>query len=326
MILTPFFSIIIPLYNSEKYIEKALQSCISQIFNSLEIIVVDDCSPDNSKEIVRSYMQKDSRIKLYTNSKNLGTFRTRLEGIKYAQGQYCLFLDADDFINEQTCQTLYETIQKDGEQTQQYADIVGFDAQHHPKKIIPIPHIPFRTLTNNILKQLFINPITPSILIWNKAYKNSMLQQIYHDILPHLNSLPHIKMGDDILQSFVIYCYANKSIGISKKLYYYCDSSVSITRKNDKKTEEIRIKGLKNLLVALNMLEKKHLFVHHNDFQEAKNKFIKIIQASICLEKRYSTSIFAYPKACFQSLQYYAKIQTYIRIFLYFMSFGKIKL
>lgn len=292
----------------------------------IEVIIIDDCSPDNSKEIVKSYIQKDPRIRLYTNPKNLGTFRTRLEGIKYTQGQYCLFLDADDFINEQTCQTLYEAIQKDGEQTQQYADIVGFDAQHHPKKFIPIPHIPFRIFTNNILKQLFIDPITPSILVWNKAYKNSMLQQIYCDIFPYLDSLPHIKMGDDILQSFIIYYYANKSIGISKKLYYYCDSSVSITRKNDKKTEEIRIKGLENLLVALNMLETKHLFVYHNDFQEAKNKFIKIIQASISLEKRYSPLPFSYPKACVQSLKYYVKMQTYIRILLYFMSFGKIKL
>lgn len=324
--MTPFFSIIIPLYNSEKYIEKALQSCISQTFDSLEVIVVDDSSHDNSKEIVKLFMQKDSRIKLFKNPKNLGTFRTRLEGTKYAQGQYCLFLDADDFINEQACQTLYKAIQEDVNQTRQYADIVGFGSQHYPKKIIPIPHIPSKTLTKNILKQLFVKPITPSVLIWNKAYKHSMLRQIYHDILPHLNSLPHIKMGDDILQTFIIYCYANKSIGISKKLYYYCDSSVSITRKQDKKTEELRTKNLDDLLMALNMLEKNHLFDYHNDFQEAKNKFIKIIQASICLEKRHFPILFAYPKACFQSLKYYTKIQTYIRILLYFISFGKIKL
>lgn len=326
MKMSPFFSIIIPLYNSRDYIERSIQSCISQSFASLEVIVIDDYSQDNSKEIVELFIQKDSRIKLFENLQNLGTFRTRLEGVRYAQGQYCLFLDADDFIDKQTCQTLYQLIQNDQKQTHQYTDIVGFNAQYYPKKIIPIPHIPFNSLTGNVLKQLFVYPKNPSILIWNKAYKTSMLQQIYCDISPCLDLLPNIRMGDDILQSFLVYCYANKSIGINKKFYFYCESQVSITRKQDKHAEKVRIANLKSLLTAISILEKTQMFDKKNSFQEAQDKFIKIIQASICLEKRYSSSIFAYPKACIHSLKYYVKIQTYIRIILYFVSFGKIKL
>lgn len=319
--LSPFFSIIIPLYNGEEYIERALSSCIIQSFDMLEIIVVDDCSQDHSREIVTSCIQRDARIKLFQNPQNLGTFRTRLEGIKYAQGEYCLFLDADDFINKQMCEILYMAIQK-----KKYADIVGFDSQYFPKKNIPISHIPFKTLTKNILEHLFIRPTTPSVLIWNKAYRSIMLKQIYLDIQPTLNSFPHIKVGDDILQSFIIYCYAKKSIGINKKLYYYCDSNISITRKQDEITKEIRIKNLSNLFTIIDTLEKKHFFKKQENYQKAKDKLIKILQASICLEERYSPQIFAYPKACIHSLKYYRKPQTYIRILLYLISFGKIKL
>ena len=324
--MKPFFSIIIPLHNSEKYIEKTLHSCISQTFTHLEVIVMDDCGEDNSKSIVYQYMQKDNRIKLFCNPQNLGTFRTRLEGVKHAQGEYILYVDADDFIHTQTCEILYQAIQNDFNQTQQYTDIMGFGSKYSPSKNTPIPHIPYKSIVGDILKELFIKPKNPSILVWNKAYKTTMLQTLFFKLLPIFPKIPPIKMGDDILQVFMVYCLANKSIGLDKNLYFYCDSSASITRKQDEQTKISRIQNLKNLLEVIHTLQSCDFLSIQKDFQQAKNKLINIIYASIELERRYDSHRFSYLKSCIDSLKYYKKVQTYIRILLYLISFGKIKL
>ncbi|WP_243832725.1 MULTISPECIES: glycosyltransferase family 2 protein [unclassified Campylobacter] len=73
-------SIIIPTYNVEKYIARALESCINQTFKDIEIIVVDDCGNDKSIEIAKEYAKKDTRIKIVYNEENLGLLRARYEG------------------------------------------------------------------------------------------------------------------------------------------------------------------------------------------------------------------------------------------------------
>lgn len=324
--MSPFFSIIIPLYNGKNYIEKSLHSCISQTFNDIEVIIIDDCSQDNSSTFVYEYMQNDKRIRLFCNPKNIGTFRTRLEGVKYARGKYIIFLDADDFIHKQTCETLYQTIQKDFIQTQKYADIIGFASEYYPSKLIPIPHIPYKTITDNILLELFVKPRNPSVLIWNKAYKTSMFHTLLSNLSSILSKIPPIKMGDDMLQVFLIYCVSQKSIGIDKKLYFYCDSAISITRKQDKHTKLTRINNLYALIQAIQILESCTFLNTRNGFKQAKNKLINIIYASIELEQRYDSHRFSYLKSCINSLKYYKKVQTYIRILLYLISFGKIRL
>ncbi|WP_337209569.1 MULTISPECIES: glycosyltransferase family 2 protein [Campylobacter] len=77
----PKISIILPTYNVEPYIERALQSCINQTFKDIEIIVVDDCGHDKSIEIAKDYANKDERIKIIHNEKNLGTFASRNIGV-----------------------------------------------------------------------------------------------------------------------------------------------------------------------------------------------------------------------------------------------------
>ena len=89
-----FFSVIIPLYNKENYIKKTLHSVLNQDFDNFEIIIVNDCSTDNSLSIVTNY--KDSRIKIINNQKNLGLSATRNVGILNADSEYITFIDADD--------------------------------------------------------------------------------------------------------------------------------------------------------------------------------------------------------------------------------------
>lgn len=92
----PRFSIIIPAYNVEKYIDKAVDSIKRQTFQDFEIIIVEDCSTDNTKKVINKY-EKDATIIYHKENKCLGGARN--SGIKIAKGEYIIFLDSDDFLN-----------------------------------------------------------------------------------------------------------------------------------------------------------------------------------------------------------------------------------
>lgn len=89
-------SVVIPVYNAEKYVEEAIRSVISQTYTNIEVIVVDDCSTDSSYDILRRLQAEDKRIKVYRNVKNEGVCATRNFGISHAAANWIAFLDSDD--------------------------------------------------------------------------------------------------------------------------------------------------------------------------------------------------------------------------------------
>ena len=103
-------SIIVPIYNTEKYLKKCLDSLINQSKKELEFILINDGSKDNSEEIIKEY--KDERIKYYKN-KNQGIGKTRNFGIEKATGKYLMFLDSDDYLEKDACELLYKKAEKE---------------------------------------------------------------------------------------------------------------------------------------------------------------------------------------------------------------------
>lgn len=89
-------SVIIPVYNSELYIKETLESIINQTYQNIEVIIIDDCSSDNSAKIVREYSKNDSRIKYYINEINKGVSFSRNRGVNLALGEWIAFIDSDD--------------------------------------------------------------------------------------------------------------------------------------------------------------------------------------------------------------------------------------
>ena len=108
----PKISIIIPVYNVGKYLDECLESCINQTLEDIEIICVDDASPDNSIKILEEYQQKDSRIKIFRHEKNKNLGGARNTGLENATGEYVWFVDSDDYIDTKACQILYDTIKE----------------------------------------------------------------------------------------------------------------------------------------------------------------------------------------------------------------------
>lgn len=105
--VTPFFSIIIPIYNKELYIKKCVDSITAQTFGDFEVIIINDGSTDNSEHILNSI--SDSRFKIVSIS-NGGVSNARNVGLNYASGQYILFIDADDYIDDNYCESIRKSI------------------------------------------------------------------------------------------------------------------------------------------------------------------------------------------------------------------------
>ncbi|MBQ3367611.1 glycosyltransferase family 2 protein [bacterium] len=110
----PKISIIIPVYNVEIYLRECLDSCVNQTLEDIEIICVDDCSTDNSYEILEEYQQKDSRIKIFKQERNNKQGAARNKGLEVATGEYIWFVDSDDYIDTKACQILYNAIKEFG--------------------------------------------------------------------------------------------------------------------------------------------------------------------------------------------------------------------
>ncbi|MEI0539642.1 glycosyltransferase family 2 protein [Brachyspira pulli] len=108
----PKISVIIPVYNVEKYIVKCLDSISNQTFTNIEIICIDDCSTDNSVKLIEEYQKKDNRIILIKNQINKGASYSRNIGIKKSTSDYITFIDSDDYVNLEYLECLYSPIYK----------------------------------------------------------------------------------------------------------------------------------------------------------------------------------------------------------------------
>lgn len=118
---TSLISIILPVYNGEKYLEQALQSCLNQTYKNFELIIVDDASTDNSLSIVKKFENKDDRIKVLLNVKNLSLPSSLNVGHKHAKGEYITWTSDDNILKPYFLSSLYKAI------TREYCDVVFSD-------------------------------------------------------------------------------------------------------------------------------------------------------------------------------------------------------
>ena len=105
-----YFSIIVPVYNTERYLRRCLDSLVNQTFNDIEIIIVDDYSSGNCYEIVKEYQKNNlnKNIKYIRNDENLGSAWSRLNGLSHSSGKYIHFVDSDDWVEKDCYQKIYK--------------------------------------------------------------------------------------------------------------------------------------------------------------------------------------------------------------------------
>lgn len=96
--MNPIVSVLMTAFNREKYIAEAIESVLASTYKDFELIIVDDCSTDNTVNIAKKYEAQDSKVKVYVNEKNLGDYPNRNKAASYASGKYLKYVDADDYI------------------------------------------------------------------------------------------------------------------------------------------------------------------------------------------------------------------------------------
>ena len=352
--MPPKVSIIIPVYNVESYIARCLESCIHQSLRDIEILVIDDCGSDSSIHIAQDYAHKDPRIHIIHNAKNLGTFATRIEGIKAARGEYIAFLDADDYLTNNACEISYNAalestqaqspanphptnLSKSKQSTQEpdtSPDIVFFGMRFEPptlKRVSP-PVLCKPLFGDEVLFEVFAHCATPPWHIWAKLYKASHIRGAIAHLVAHMGENVRLTMAEDVLKSFWLTALATKSIGIPDKLYVYCDSSSSITRKIDAKTRDKKIADIGRVIDELRKLSQVDCLRANASFSIAQKRAIAILTSVQVLEHRYDGLIngswggAAYLMACLKSLRYHRKWQTFVRLLACIFSLGYVKL
>lgn len=234
-------SIIIPIYNSANYLEKCLDTILSQSYVDFEAICIDDNSTDNSLEILQKYSEKDGRIKVI-HKKNEGVSLARNAGLDAAQGEFLLFVDSDDWIEKWTCEI---AIQK---MCQEEADVVMWpyirERENESKKKIIFNHdtifdqISIKEKLHRrmigIIDRELEQPENADALctVWGKLYRRSIVEE------NHLRFYDIRKIGsyEDGLFNLQYFQYANKAIYINQYLYHYRrtnDSSITEVYNSD---------------------------------------------------------------------------------------------
>jgi len=269
-------SVIVPVYNVYEYLEKCLDSLVNQTLKDIEIIVVNDGSPDNSQEIIDKYTKKYKNIKSYIKE-NGGLSDARNYGIKKATGEYIAFLDSDDYVTTDMYEKMYQKA-KSGN-----FDTVVCDLNYiYDDKIIKA-YSNIETDTTNI-KKAMLN-IYPAA--WNKIFKRKLFDYgiefkkgvWFEDVEFIYRLLPHIKSIGVVHEHFNQYVQREGSITntVNTKIYHYIDNWNGIIEyyKKEKIYEKYKLE-LEYCYVRYlyaTFIKQASLY-NYNDYLDAVNKAI----------------------------------------------------
>ena len=206
-------SIIIPIYNIEKYLKRCVNSLLNQTYKNIEIILVNDGSTDNSPLICKEYEKNYKDKIVYLNKKNSGVSEARNYGLQKAKGKFVTFIDADDYVKEGFIEKLYEQI-KDDKTVLVISNAVNFDDEQEYEQTIQKKE-QIKINKEQCIKELFLEKNFFSVC-WGKLYKTEQAKKIKFD--------KTMKIAEDLkyVMNYLENCKENDNIIIiPDKLYYY---------------------------------------------------------------------------------------------------------
>lgn len=208
----PKVSIIVPVYNVEKYLDKCLKSLVNQTFKDFEIIIVNDGSPDNSSQIIENYRLKYSNMIKVITQQNQGLSDSRNNGLKLATADYIIFVDSDDYIELNMVEKLYKEI------TEKQADVVicGNNVVNENYELLS-KAFPNKYESYDFVTQMIFGNLSA----WNKIIKKSILDDKYLFFRSNV-------WYEDIDFSFKLFLKAKKIFILHENLYNYLLRSGSI--------------------------------------------------------------------------------------------------
>ena len=214
----PWLSVVVPIYNAERYLSKCISSILSQTFTDFELILVDDGSTDSSSEICKRFLEKDPRVK-YFQKENGGGLQARVFGAERAKGVYIVFCDADDYYVKNSFYCLYELLKEKTYDFAQFGMAKNFLLSKRVTSISQKKLYSKEDFYQNhypILLCSFFEKSTITGNVWNKVYKKELFENV-----PSSENFSKIFMGDDFIMNMHLLENIETGICISEPLYVY---------------------------------------------------------------------------------------------------------
>ena len=218
---TPYFSVIVPMYNVQRYIKLCIESILNQTFKDFEIIIVDDASTDDSYKICNERYGKNEKVRIIRHEKNQGQGYSRNTGIKKARGKYIYFVDSDDLIMKDTLEKIHEVAEKtDADIVRTAGYFVTYQDNDKPIEVSKMKNVWDRYNTEGFLKEDKYYRLVEHYhnhgnftTAWLCCYKREFLKK--HSI--KFESI----ISEDELFTIEIYCYAEKYYIMHSAFYVY---------------------------------------------------------------------------------------------------------
>lgn len=307
-------SVIIPVYKTEKYIERCLNSVVNQTYNNLEILLIDDASPDNCPEICDEWAKRDRRIKTF-HIENKGVANARNIGVAAANGEFIAFVDSDDYVEPDMFALLLDNLIKQNADISMCSYCLNEDMSEQN-------HNAIRVLQH---EEIIVNIVSGEYeygLLWNKLYRRKTIGDAY---------MPRLTYSEDMVFNYFVMKNAEKMVISDAVKYHYNVNEGSATASefddsnldalqaryiifNDTADEELKLYALKSCVIS---------------------EFIalsQMIRNHACLDRydEIRTSIVAYKKDIFKSsiFDIKLKLKTFILMLspkLYNMLIKKLK-
>ena len=215
----PKVSVIVPIYNVEKYLEKCINSLLSQTLEDIQIILVNDGSKDNSGNIAKEYEKNNKNRIIYVEKENGGLSDARNYGLKYATGDFIAFLDSDDYIEKNAYEEMYNKA------IEENADYVECDfIWEFPNKIRVDKQYPYKN------KKEMLSFVR--VVAWNKLIKRQL-------IIDNNLEFPKGLRYEDIEFTYKLIPFVNKFVYVDKPFIHYVQREGSIANVQNERTAEI---------------------------------------------------------------------------------------
>ena len=277
-------SVIVPVYNTQQYLEKCLDSIVKQTYQNLEIILVNDGSIDESEIICQKYQKKDKRIK-YIKQHNGGLSVARNTGIENANGKYLIFIDSDDYVNVHFVDELYSALINNNSDIAvcDYQKVYEKDADIYSKNTAVI-----QKNVSNKFDNLYNENSAVTVVAWNKIYKKEIFDKIKY---------PIGKIHED--EYIIHYILDNiKSITyVRAKYYYYYQRESSITGSYSIKRLDI-----------LEALKDRAVFFENKGMKNLNARAFYDYFYQLCYQKEMMIKYFPNEKVIIDKLNYSIKL------------------
>lgn len=287
-------SIVLPIYNVEKYLNRCMESVVNQTYSNIEIIMVDDGSTDSSGKICEEWKMQDNRIRVvHKNNEGLGLARNT--GIENAEGEYVCFFDSDDYIEFDTVEKLYSAAKANN------SDIVtfGFRTINSDGKMVneTVPSIEKTTFEGEEIIEFFLpemisfNPHTGiSSGLWMSAWASMYSMELIKKYNWKFVS-ERIMISEDVYSLLILYKHVSRVTVVRRAFYYYCENDTSsltrVFRADRYQKQKTFLKGCLAVCDDLNYSEEIRMRLCYQFIGNSLGAMKRIAISEAPLNKRY---------------------------------------